>query len=168
MAKWKLVLFESGVKAHYIPEALEKDIVDELYTRFMQVPMTSYDKDESWYDPGGMVMEGEELLTWTFTEGISIGTRVSHFEYLLEELMESPVREVNGKQYYKLHGWMHCIVLTPEQRNFLLSELQKNLAAYQEKNMLANLEFERRMANVNQDGLKILHEPRIDIPKNQN
>ncbi len=166
MASWKLVLFDDRVKAHYIPESLYKDIVDELYTRYLRKPFVEYDKDQAIFDVGGMVMQDEEWLSWiTPPKDLMVTMRVTHFQYAYDELLQLEEREVNGQKYYKLHGWLHCIVLTPAQRAFLLREWGIQAQLIKEKSLLANLEFERRMAEINKDRQVIIHQPRVDIPK---
>lgn len=166
MASWKLVLFNERVKAHFIPESLYQDIVDELYTRYLQKPFVEYDKDQAIFDIGGMVMVDEEWLSWiTPPKDLQITMRVTHFQYAYDELLELKEREVNGKKYYKLHGWLHCIVLTPEQRNYLLQEWGKMAESIKEKALLANLEFDKRLAEINKDKEVIISKPRVDIPK---
>lgn len=165
---WKLALFEKGVKAHFIPSELFKDICDELYTRFTVKPFETYDKDQAWYDIGGMAMMDAKHLEWNTPGDLKFTLMADHFEYAYDELKNAEVREVNGKKYYKLHGWLHCIILTPAQRDFLLEDWEKNLQEYSQAAMMSNLEFERRMAEINKNGLKVIHKPRINLPKDKN
>lgn len=166
MASWKLVLFDDGVKAHYISESLHKDILDELYARYLRKPFVEYDKDQAIYDVGGMVMVDEEWLSWiTPPKDLQITMRVTHFQYAYDELLQLEEREVNGQKYYKLHGWLHCIVLTPAQRDYLLKQWAIQAQVIKEKSLLANLEFDKRISEVNKDKEFIISKPRVDIPK---
>lgn len=166
MANWKLVLFDDRVKGHFIPESLYKDIMDELYTRYLVMPFVEYDKDQAVYDVGGMVMVDEEWLSWiTPPKDLQITMRVTHFQYAYDELLQLEPREVNGQKYYKLHGWLHCIVLTPAQRDFLLKEWSITAESIKEKALLANLEFDKRLSEINSDKEVIISKPRVDILK---
>lgn len=166
--QWKLVLMTGNVKAHYIPENLHKDILEDICARHKSQPFETYDKDEAVHDVGGAAMIDEEFLTWELSPGMKFSTRVSHFEYALTALKKAELREIKGHKYYKIYGWLHCIVLLPEHRDLLLKAWEENLQKYSEKALCANFEFEKRMAEINKDGMKIQHVPRIKIPKDLN
>lgn len=165
---WKLAIYDGGVKAHYIPESLYTDITDELFARYLERPFQELEKDEAVYDVGGMAMIDEEWVKWiTPHKDLMVSMRARHFPYAFDELRNLKLRHVNGKPYYKLHGWLHCIVLTPSQRDYLLTEWKGELCQFNEKALVGNVEFARRLAEINKHEQVIISLPKVDIPKDK-
>lgn len=132
---WKF-LFVTGYKPHYCHPDLHEDLKDDLLSRG-DVPDAECDEElssrldeKSWCDQSGMVLMDEPNYSADCGDGDIWETRVRCFDHYLHRLEDlEPRRFASGKEYYKIHGWMQCVVFTPAQRDVLLAKMREDKAA---------------------------------------
>jgi hypothetical protein len=72
-------------------------------------------------------------------------------------MRSSPVRRfASGREYHKIHGWLHCVVLTPEQRGTVLKTMGEMLPVARERAEEANKEFLKVMDRANEGRLRVV------------
>lgn len=165
---WTFLLLE-GFKGHVVPTKLLPQLMTDLRSRapakeFNEIPVNQRFVDEWGIDLPGMMMadRGYEHIPVT---GLDLEVPYNDMRILMGLLERAEPRKfADGTTYYKWHGWMHCIVLTQEQRDVALAHMRTRDDAV---NALANLEsqeFTRRIAEVNKvSPVKIVH---VDTVKN--
>lgn len=131
---------EHEFKAHIIPKALVEDVTLNLVAR----GLPSYTQkviESCGLDRRGMCMTTRSIQDLE-VDGLTVHVPSEHVEHFLHKLENLGVRTEIGQPYYKLHSWLMCVCLTPEQRDILLSELRRVLP---EANALAQLEHQQWM-----------------------
>ncbi|MHB8407859.1 MAG: hypothetical protein ACYDHY_07050 [Acidiferrobacterales bacterium] len=109
-----------------------------------------------WFDLPGMIMTSRSHEKVTI-DGGELEVASENFEYLFNELMEAQERTfADGKKYYKVHGWLHCIVFTPEQRRLILTHMQEQLPRVKAVAAAENKSFMDAISEINKDGLKVV------------
>ena len=137
------------LKYHYCPSSLLPDLLVDLKERYGEEcetkPITT-----GLIDLPGMIMTDrpiEELEV----DGFTLKIPSQDFEVFAGRLFKLTPRRFNsGKEYYKLHGWMQCLVLTPSQHAALLSLMDKMLPEVSKRGKEADKEFSRRMRVLNE------------------
>jgi hypothetical protein len=113
----KKVCSDGTVKIHYTTNELVQSVVDDLISKYPKENYTVQDDVESskicTWDPGGMMMTGDENLDMDLGE-ITIRCKAQFFEYFCDaiEQYKSEGSRGSGTQYYKLHGKYYCICIT--------------------------------------------------------
>lgn len=115
---WSRVLFK-GFKAHYCPDDLVEELVEDIENRGGSLDEIANVSD------GGIDLPGMILVDRPWEDiqidGFKLGIPSQDLGDFLSELERTPLRKFpNGKQYYKIHGWLVCVVFTPDQRNEVL------------------------------------------------
>lgn len=120
---WKWIEVGGDVKAHAAPETLEEAIIYDLQYRFRSPLGVLIDDTKTFtLDPGGMAWTTQKYQEFDI-DGLKISVRnhdVGHFYVIMKNLKQ---RESMGRPYYKVHGWLHCLVLEPKQYEELLAAL---------------------------------------------
>jgi hypothetical protein len=154
VGSWALVLFE-GYKTHFCPSELVGDLIADIGAR----GGNAYELQET--DTGGADLPGivaadrhwEDILV----DGFKLGFPSQDFEYFMAELGSSPVRKfANGREYHKIHGWLHCIVLTPEQQAFVLKAMVEMLPEVRQRAEEENKRFLEAIDRANKDRLRVV------------
>ncbi len=167
---FKLVFFSSNnpegysSKPHFIPESMLEDACAELCERFAAKTLIK-DVTEGLIDLPGMVLADrtyEEFDLGRFRLSIPTSDILHYFK----ELKDGELREINGKSYYKIHGWIHCIMITTEMRDMILAQIESNLEAIDRKMHEEQKEFDRRINEINKNDVKIITAPR-SMPKDK-
>ncbi len=178
---WAFV-FVPGYKGHYCPRALAASLNADLEAR-RQRDHADADGDpdmksviEGGIDLPGMIMVDrpiEKIKIDTFT--LSIPSQ--DFAEFTRELAFVHKRVfADGKEYYKIHGWLQCVVFTPEQRDLVLNAMREMLPAVKERAEKADREFSRRMDEINRGGVQVLSHrdkysknapKRVPVPKKE-
>lgn len=120
-----------GCKPHFVPESLQPDISDELVNRFSRSNLRGEDSFTVKTTTEGLVdLPGMVRMDRTYEEfdlgGFKLSIPTTDIDFYYSELTRLPERSVNGKPYYKIHGWIHCVVLTPEHRTIILSQIERD------------------------------------------
>lgn len=153
VGSWALVLFE-GYKTHFCPSDLTGDLIADIGTRGGNV----YELKET--DEGGADLPGIVAVNrhWEniLIDGFKLGFPSQDFEHFMAELESSPVRKfASGREYHKIHGWLHCIVLTPEQRIFVLKAMVEMLPMVRQRAEEENKRFLEAIDRANKDRLRV-------------
>jgi hypothetical protein len=148
---WAAILFE-GYKTHFCSSELVGDLVADIESRG---GVTDKVKEvvTSGADLPGIVLVNspwEEIALNNF----KLCFPTQDFEHFMMELESSPLRKFSsGREYHKIHGWIHCIVFTPEQRVAVLKTMEEMLPEVRAKREEVDKEFLRAMEKVNEDKL---------------
>jgi hypothetical protein len=149
---WALVQFE-GFKAHFCPSELVADLIADIEVR--GGPAT----EVTLAVKGGADLPGIVLANRSWEDipigGFKLGFPSQDFEHFMAELERSPVRRfASGREYHKIHGWLHCVVLTPEQRADVLRTMGEMLPEVRERADEENRLFLKAMERVNEGKLR--------------
>lgn len=136
-----------GFKAHYCPAALVGGLVADLEARDAGVKGVENAVSGS-IDLPGMAMADrpwEKVMIGEFV--LSVPSQ--DFAIILERLRDAPIRRfADGSEYHKVHGWLHCLVVSPEQRDELISAMEEKAPEAEKRADEAAAEFGKRMENV--------------------
>jgi hypothetical protein len=125
ISDWTFLLFEY-YKPHFCPNELITDLIIDIESRGGPLIETK-SVDKGGADRPGMVLMDRPWET-IILDGFKLEFPSQDFEYFMEELKSSSMREfISGKKYYKVHGWRHCIVVTPKQREIVLQAMDEML-----------------------------------------
>ena len=129
---WHRITFGQGrTKTHTAPGCLLADLIDDLRKRGHEPapilrPPCDGDVEIEYRSPvlrtrmwcldmGGMVCTDEPWIT-VRVDNLPIEVRACDVRDHVQRLARYEVRRFSsGRAYYKIHGWMHCIVLLPRQ-----------------------------------------------------
>jgi hypothetical protein len=167
---WKWLIID-GWKSHGIPAYLQQTLLDDLSEREEQkghgdLEFEAKDTTTCGIDMPGMVAMNRPWMTFQI-DGLSIDIPCEDVLEFIEQLKAAPMRtwtkgttEYVGSSYYKLHGFHKCIVLTPDLRAELLTQLESNLeeAEAQSKAFWADRKLPSQVlqeANAKAHGLEI-------------
>ena len=164
--KWFWLMDSSGrCKSHALPETLSAAIIDDLQGRDFLIDYTTKETEEFCIDMPGMCMVDRSYHTFEI-DGVSISIPSSEVSIFHEKLGRREERIADGKPYYKLHGWLCCIVFTPDQREQMLSAMLAALPECEAIESAENAEFNSRMDKINKDKVRVITKPRpVKHPK---
>jgi len=145
-----------GYKVHFVPKSLVPDIVADLQSREHEDPLAGEVEEIEGVDHGGCDRPGM-IMTDRPWETIKIDTfrleiPTQDFEYFAKKLFKAPARKgPSGSTYYKIHGWIHCVVFTQEMRDLVLGAMAEMLDEVRERADAADREFSRRLRVLNEN-----------------
>ena len=152
---------EGSVKLHIVPHELVATVVADLKGRGSPY-VTQNPIAECGFDYPGMVHMDDVWYDFPL-DGLVAQFSARSFEGMLKQLRELSKRTApSGLWYFKLHGYLNCLVLTPKDRVRLLDSMTSKL-----QEALAQAELENRRFNeafVNRPHPNIDVEPR-HVPK---
>jgi hypothetical protein len=158
-----------GWKVHFCPnwllEELEVDARSRNHNTIIEVKGT----EDIWWDPGGMVTMGRSYQKLKIDTATMTVASVD-FAAFHDELKDLPLRKFdNGQEYYKIHGWLHCTVFSPEQRAQLLDACEKLRPIVDETAKVENDRFIRALDEINEGGLKVasVRDPKLQIEQQE-
>jgi hypothetical protein len=143
---WWRVIYENG-KTHFIPEPLKVGVLANLVSRGLRVRQrddvpagfSPLDKTtEGWVDFGGGAFKDETWYTFDIS-GLQMKFRARDLDEYYEVLGKLGVRKELSEDYYKLHGFLSCLCLLPDQRGQLLHDIAAKLP---EARAVAEAEFQ--------------------------
>lgn len=154
---WTFLLVP-GFKGHFCPRSLVGGMLSDLQARVSP----EYDgcilepREGGIIDLPGMIMIDrpmERIRIDTFD--LDIPSQDSrHFAM---ELYGGPKRKLgDGREYYKIHGGYVCMVLTVEQRDLVLTEMNRMLPEAKKRGEQADAEFSRRMRTLREKGVDVI------------
>ena len=130
-----------GAKNHFVHSSLLEGLRQDLNLRFNNGIYKEDLTERVWYDLPGMILAGRSYEKLQL-DGVEFEVASQNFRLLYERLCLMKEREFSdGKKYYKVHGWLHCLVLTPEQRDVLLKYMEEELPRVQKTADTENDEF---------------------------
>lgn len=142
-------LHVEGFKIHICPRQLFDEVYDDLITRGGGEVYSVQGTEEMGWDPGGMIMQDRTYQEVKIDSG-RLWVASQDFSAFVARLERMPLRTFsNGKKYYKIHGWLHCLVFTPEQRDLVLAWAKKLLPDVEKIAEQEDKEFEKRIVKIN-------------------
>jgi len=152
--EWVFMTAE-GWKHHFCPLSLLSGLLDDAYARGHEVGQTE-DTMHGHIDQPGMIMTDRTYQNILLGE-FNLEIPTEDFEHFYERLKSSSLRTFsNGKEYYKLHGWLHCVVFTPEFRLSALKQMEEILPAVLIEAEKEHEEFTRRISAINKGGVRVM------------
>lgn len=151
---WVLFM-SSGWKGHWCPAELLPGLMEDSSRRGHG--MGSYEPAErGLIDLPGMVMVDRSIQTFDIG-GFKLRIPTEDTEQFYFELRSNKERVFSdGRKYFKIHGWIHCVVMTPEQRLSLLREMETRMDDVKRITREETHEFQRRISQVNSGGVRIM------------
>lgn len=155
---WSFVFsFPFGYKNHYCPKKLVPGLLADLTARIgHDVEIEVEDRDDGMIDLPGMLWVDrpyEKIKIDTFTLEIPS----QDFSVFVRKLVEAPRRRfLDGQEYYKIHGYMCCVMFTPEQRDLVLQEMERLIPEAEKRCEEADRAFSDNIAEINKDGVKVI------------
>lgn len=125
MSEWRFIRFEGAI-CHTVPVELEAGIVDDLVRRDCDLHSVQPVTGSSIDIPGPVCVD----RPWeTFdVDGLSLDIPCEDVEALADYLGGLQVRHTRDNEpYYKMHGFMRCLVLTPIQRDDLHMQMVERI-----------------------------------------
>ena len=124
---WSIIRFAIA-KGHFVSEALRTPVLEEGVERKFGF-VSEKPLEEGGMDLPGMVFTDRGWEDIDLPGGLKFSFPYSDFAIFFHTLQElHPRKFKSGETYYKLHGWLTCLVLTPGERDFLLEYMKTNLA----------------------------------------
>lgn len=162
---WSFLLFEY-YKPHFCSNELVTDLITDIGSRDGPlIEVKSVNKGGA--DRPGMVLANRPWETIVLGE-FKLEFPSQDFEYFMEELRSSSVREfISGKKYYKIHGWRHCIVVTPEQRETILQTMNEMLPGVHTRCDEAEEKLIEAIERLDKNKVLIVQRPTV-VPKGRN
>ena len=151
----------TGYKVHFVPKQFVHGLIEDLTSREHEEEGAGevYEVkgvESGFCDRPGMIMTDrpiERIKIDTFPLDIPS----QDFEYFMRKLIKAQERTLpTGEKYYKIHGWLHCVMFTPEQRDMVLTAMEEMLPEVRVKAEEADDEFSRRIAEINKGGEKVI------------
>lgn len=135
---WYHLLFEAedGITAvaHAVPARLMTAVIDDMVSRDCGSPSFKV-LTAAFLDQPGMISTLRPIEEGFVLGGLTLGIPSEDIAAMLCQLEDVKMRgslfssDPAQQAYYKLHGFMRAIVLTPEYRNSLLEQLRAVLPA---------------------------------------
>jgi hypothetical protein len=149
---WALIMFDT-FKAHFCPGELAADLIADIVGRSGNV-VSMERASEGGIDLPGIVLANRRWEDIPL-DGFNLGFPAQDFEHFMAELEAAPERRfANGRGYHKIHGWLHCVVLTPGQRETVLGAMAAILPEVRIRAEEENRKFLEAMGRVNADKVR--------------
>lgn len=170
---WTLIRLEHW-KATYVSKALLPQLLQDYEARGYDPkvpPLFQKDVDEAGIDYPGMIMTTRTWVDISLEPGFSLGFPTMDAEDFLDDMKDLQMRRFgDGTPYYKLHGWLQCIVLTPAQLDLAIAYLRDNLKVIRENAQRENDIFTGAIKATNEAaGRTVIVRPEVEkndpIPK---
>jgi hypothetical protein len=154
-----------GWKMHFVDVRLLSGLMEDSASRNHASPF--YEPvTKAWIDLPGMILQDRSIEEFSF-DGITLEMPSEDFEHFRESLRDKKVREFSdGRKYFKIHGWLHCVVFTPEQRDACLALMDARAEEARARGEADKKRFREGIAAINKDGVKVMSVKAPDsIPK---
>ena len=143
-----VVLRQAGTKSHFCHRDMVADLTVDLMSRFKE-EVEVRGAVQGVIELPGMCMSDrpwEDIVV----EDFKLQIPSQDFGYYRAILEKSSLRKfANGKEYYKIHGWMTCVVLSPKQREEVMKQMDEVAEEVDHRAEEADEEFSRRLSEVN-------------------
>jgi hypothetical protein len=148
-------------KGTFISQALLTQLLKdyELRGHPLHPPTLQKSVNEGALDRPGMCFADRKWVDVPVEDGFRLSFPNSDAEYFYDELRNLEARTFpNGEVYYKLHGWIHCVVLNLEQRMAVLRYLEANMEAIRKVAAEENARFDEAMGQISKASQgKVIH-----------
>ena len=143
---WKALVIWPHGNTHLVSKDRLAQLVQDLVTRGVPPEVVEVlEVDGPWtFDMPGMVWNGRHMMDFKI-DTFEIEIPAHDVGSFLIQIRKLPLRKfADGTEYYKLHAFSRCLVLSPDQRDALQRALE---LSYEESNELAD-EDVRTMARI--------------------
>lgn len=128
MTRWHWVAFkEAGdmrINNHAVSDALVYPLIGDLKARGFAKKRALWVRHIFFDQPGGVITTAPKQVI--NVDGLIYETWCDEVSYTANKLRRAEVRRFKGGlRYYKFHAFYRCLVLTPEQRDTMVRELDK-------------------------------------------
>ena len=146
----KLYFWDNTIKPHWLPDSLEAAICDDISERFRAPAAQVIPRDDEPFriDRGGPMLMSAEWISVDL-EGTPFEVPVRDVEDFYWELKAARRGGTGRKTYYKMHGWLHVVVLTPEMRETLLAAWGGRIQEYRDRASAEADKFVHAVAEIN-------------------
>lgn len=148
---FSLVFYTGDVKPHYVPDGCRLATLVDLNKRFPEVFESHSIRKKG--EPIGTDRGGAMFINATQVSvpvaGSQLQIPVRDIEFYYAELLAAEPRFYAGDTFYKLHGKLHCIVLSAEQRRLVLYAWEQMLGTAIAAALAENIQFQRVAADLN-------------------
>lgn len=123
---WSYFRFAQA-KGHFVRENLRAQLLEEATERKFGFEAEDRDVTEGGIDLPGMIWVHRGFEVIELPGGLKFSLPYSDAIFFMKELENAPLRSFkDGTVYYKLHGWLSCIIMNPFERDYLLAHLKLN------------------------------------------
>lgn len=106
---------QSDVKIHFTSNMdIAIEVSGDLQSRYGEMEMDEQDGNECMWDPGGMMMTGDEVFDFCLSNDITILCRAQHFDIFIDHIQKYEPRG-EAIKYVKIHGRYFCICVSVEE-----------------------------------------------------
>ena len=148
-------IWSESAKNHFVHDSLLEGLKADMEKRGHKV-YKAEPTTRGWFDLPGMIQVGRSYEKFTL-DGLEFTVAAENFEYMFNELRTVHERTfVDGKKYYKIHGWLHCPVFTPEQRTTLLNYMEGEMKRVMAVAEIEHQQFVDVINDINKDGINVV------------
>lgn len=153
-------IFVDGVKFHWATSLdLANKVAENLETRFKGSPIIELIEDNSkelYWDPGGSLFTDDNSLEFDLGESL-VTCWLQHWDLFKSMVLklESADTSKYDNEFNKLHGYMHVLCLSNEEKVKLVQQVKQNSHKYDSMFDVSNERFNNVHAELNQDGYLI-------------
>ncbi len=122
---WRYLTFY-GAKSHAVHENLSQEIIDDLSARDCELESDEPLVTELAIDQPGMIAADRPWINFNLA-GLEITIPCEDVATFVLQCAKYELRGSPGKNYYKVHGFMKCLVLSQVQFMFFRKELAMHL-----------------------------------------
>lgn len=126
MTTWTMVSF-TAAKPHIAPLRLTVPIIDDLDIRGGGQSRVDALRSGALYIDHGGPMSAQRKYIFADVDGLKLAVPAAELAQFLRELKLAELRLTNDIPYFKLHGYVHAIVLTPAQRDSLMASWEASM-----------------------------------------
>lgn len=160
-----IMFVSDGWKIHWVHSSLLPGLMEDSAERGHPNPGHE-PVEKGFIDNPGMILQdrSHEVLE---VDGFLLTIPSEDFRYFYESLKKKTERTFNdGRKYFKIHGWLHCVVFTPEQRDACLALMEARLPEAEKRSKADTDRFKAAINEINKDGVKVISAKAPDsIPK---
>jgi len=166
-ARWAIVR-SSMFKAHACPSNMVAGVVSDIKSRGGDI-LEIRAQDSVVIDLPGMVMV-DRPMEQVEIDGFTLAMPSQDFDWFLDELYRlAPERSFkDGTKYHKIHGWVVCFVMSPDQKARMLEKMERMLPDVMKRAGQADQDMERRVARMDRDKKRIVRPKPVLVKKDSN
>lgn len=151
--------FAAEWKPHWVHSSLVTPLAEDAKRRwheFVSVEPMPRGHPEAFLDLPGMVMQDRTYQDFQ-VDGLHLRLPTQDVYAFREELESGRLRTFQtGEKYYKLHGWLNCLVLSEVQGDALRAQIEARWPEIEAAAKAEDEEFIRRIREVNKGEVKVV------------
>jgi hypothetical protein len=148
---WALI-FATGFKSHYCSLQMITGFISDYQSRVTDGDVYEIrDVEKGGIDLPGMIMSDRPVEHIEIDENFTLSIPSQDFEHFYNELAMGKSRKFQtGQEYFKIHGWLSCVIFSSEQREKVLKKMSEMLSDIKKRADEADEEFSRRLKRCNE------------------